>query len=321
MQANNAISIVIPNWNGAALLAKNLPAVLTAAGPETEVIVVDDGSRDNSREVVRELAGRFENLKLIVQKKNSGFSSAVNAGVSKARGEIVVLLNTDVRPENNFLQYLPADFGDDRIFAVGFLDRSYEKGRIVERGRAVGRFARGFLMHNLGEIKPGVSLWANGGSGAFHRRKWQDLGGLDTILDPFYGEDLDLGYRAWKSGYRIIFDPRIVVGHFHEEGPIRGHFSPFYRRAVAFRNQNIIVWKDITDPGYIFNYFYWLPFHLLRAILRGDGAMVYGLILAIFKIPQAFRRRLQTGKKFILSDREVGKYFAFARPLKNEELF
>jgi len=86
-------SIIIPNWNGKKLLEKNLPLVLSSGADE--VIIVDNGSTDDSLQFLKSFKGR--RLKIIENKKNKGFTRAVNQGVITARSEIVILLNNDVR--------------------------------------------------------------------------------------------------------------------------------------------------------------------------------------------------------------------------------
>src|SRR3989304_6378080 len=130
------ISIVIPNFNGEQLLRKNLPAVLRAVGVD-EIIIVDDNSTDGSVEFIKLLLNK-PIIKLVENDKNLGFSSAVNRGVGKVSGEIVVLLNTIVSPEPDFLKPLIPHFQDSQVFAVGCLDKSIEDGETILRGRGVG---------------------------------------------------------------------------------------------------------------------------------------------------------------------------------------
>jgi len=92
------VSIIIPNYDGAELLRRNLPKVIAGAGKRCqEIIVVDDGSTDDSIKIMQSAYWRTK-LKIIKNKKNLGFASTVNRGVRAAKGEIVVLLNTDVYP-------------------------------------------------------------------------------------------------------------------------------------------------------------------------------------------------------------------------------
>ncbi len=154
------VSIIIPNYNGAKLLAKNLPGVLTAAhnySRNTEIIVVDDGSVDESCEELK----KFPEVKVIIKKTNEGFSSACNLGAAKAGGEIIVLLNTDVCPQENFLDFLIPRFDDPNVFGVGCLDKSLENGKEVDRGRGIGWFQKGFLIHARGEVNKNNTLPEN----------------------------------------------------------------------------------------------------------------------------------------------------------------
>src|SRR3989344_7761000 len=103
-----SISVIIPNYNGQDLLKKNLPRVLSAVG-DAEIIVVDDASTDASASVISRLRQDFggqANLKLLQNEHNLGFSSTVNKGVKEAKGEVIILLNTDVVPEKDFLKPL-----------------------------------------------------------------------------------------------------------------------------------------------------------------------------------------------------------------------
>ena len=306
MGKDSKLSIVIPNFNGRYLLERNLPAVIEAISylprATSQIIVVDDASTDGS---VAFLKKNFPEVRVIVKKKNEGFSSTVNLGVKKARGELVVLLNTDVKPEVDFLPPLIPHFSDSKVFAVGMLDKSVEKGKIVLRGRGVGDFKRGFLIHSRGGIKGKYTLWASGGSSVFKRKIWLKLGGLDRIYDPFYGEDLDLGYRAWKAGYKILFEPKSKVFHFHEEGVIKKGFSEFYKRSIAFRNQVVFVLKNITDPKMLLSFSLFFPYHLLNTALKLDFAFWVGSLMVIPKISQALKARRKVKKLFVLSDKEV----------------
>ncbi|MEK7565575.1 MAG: glycosyltransferase [Patescibacteria group bacterium] len=297
-------SVVITNYNGAEILKKNLPKVMEATTDALEILVIDDCSTDNSIEVLKSLK-----VKYIKTDKNSGFSTTTNLGVSKARGDLVVLLNSDVIPQKNFLEPILPLFNNEKLFAVGLHDID-DAG--ISRGRGVGKFIRGYLMHRPGEIKTDKSMWASGGSGVFRKKIWQELGGLDTIYNPAYGEDWDLGYRAWKSGYKIVFESKAIVNHYHEEGALKQRYSSFYRRAITFRNQNIFVLKNITDKKYLLEYFFFLPYHL---IYKFDLSFWYGFLLFLIRIPRIKKA------SFVKSDKEIINLFSSEFKAENEELF
>lgn len=298
------VSIVIPNYNGEKILRENLPKVLEAVG-EAEVIVVDDASTDGS---LKELNNFKIKIRVLKNEKNLGFSSAINRGVRSARGDIIVLLNTDVIPEKGFLTPLFSHFKDDRVFAVGCMDKSVEDGKIVLRGRGIGRWKRGFLIHSRGEIDKTNTLWVNGGSGVFRRSAWEKLGGFNELYNPFYWEDIDLSYRALKSGYKIVFEPKSVVIHEHEKGSIKSSYSNLEIKTIAYRNQFIFVWKNATDLNLQLLHLLWLPYHFLKACLRRDLAFFRGFCWAFLRLPKIISSSLEDQKMFVLKDSQVTLY-------------
>lgn len=270
------VSIIIPNRNGAELLQKNLPFVLDAAGGN-EIIVVDDASTDASLDL---LGKKFPSVKVIKKMHNDGFASSVNMGVREVSGEIVVLLNTDVRPEKDFLAPLVKHFSDPSVFAVGCLEKSLEGGKTVLRGRGEAKWEKGFYIHWRGEVDKTTTAWVSGGSSAFRKSIWEKLGGMDRIYDPFYWEDIDLSYRALKAGYRILFEPKSVVVHEHEIGAIKREYSAIRVKIIAYRNQFLFIWKNLSGLNMVLAHAIWAPVRLLQALLRGDVSMLIGYIWA-----------------------------------------
>lgn len=238
-------SIVIPNWNGAEKLRKHLPDVLKAAqfSKVDEIIVVDDASTDDS---VKVLVSDFPEIKLIKKEHNNGFSSTVNLGVQKASGDFIALVNNDASPRVDFLKFVLPHFDDPKVFSVGC--------NVGNGGWATATFNNGFFWHNqkgIGSNQEHRTLWASGGSGIFRRTIWNELGGLDILFDPFYEEDVDLGYRATKRGYLNIWEPKSKVEHYKEEGVISENYRKSNIEKIAQRNQLMFIWKNITSPEMI----------------------------------------------------------------------
>ena len=148
------VSVVIPNYNGRKLLAKNLPAVFQAcqnwgkdlpAGRQVwEIIVVDDASTDSS---IAFLKKEYSLIKVVRHQQNQRFAMVCNSGVQAAQGEVVILLNNDVRPAINFLKPLLAHFENDDVFAVGCKEKQLKKGKAFFSGRGIMRFRRGLVVH------------------------------------------------------------------------------------------------------------------------------------------------------------------------------
>lgn len=303
------ISIIIPNYNGERLLKKNLPRIYDALEnyKDAEIIIVDDASSDNSIEVIKKEKEENKKIKIsfLQNEKNFGFSTTVNKGISYSKGEIAVLLNTDVCPEKDFLGPLLKHFSDKTIFAVGCMDKSIENGKIILRGRGIGEWKKGFLMHRRGEIDKTDTFWVSGGSGAFRRSIWDKLGGLEELYNPFYWEDIDISYRAQKSGYKILFDSQSVVVHEHEKGTISNNYSDKEIKSMSYRNEFIFIWLNITDLGLQFSHLLWLPYHLIKAILRWDLALIWGFIGALIYLPKIIKSSIRYQKMFIKKDKEI----------------
>lgn len=295
------ISIVIPSYNGKSILEKNLPPLLQVI-PADEIIIVDDASTDGSLEYLKKLGHK---TKLISHGKNLGFSSSVNDGFIKAKNNLILLLNSDIAVFNNFLNQLTAHFRNPNVFAVGILQRCFEKREIIERGRGVGKFDRGFLHHARGEINKTDTLWVSGGAGMFRKDIWLTLGGLNQLYDPFYWEDIDISYRALKAGFTIIFDNICIVEHHQSLGAIRQNYSTKQIKSISYRNQILFIWLNITDTDLIIQHLLYLPYNLIRSFLAGDTTFIRGLLSALFKLKDVLNYRNINSKIKKLKDRDI----------------
>jgi GT2 family glycosyltransferase len=245
MIKKHKVSVVMPNLNGKELLKKNLPKLIAAKEylPNSilEIIIVDDGSWDDSVSFIKD---NFPQVRLIRHKINRGFSAAVNTGVRSAKGDLILLINTDVLPEKNFLVSVLPHFDNPKMFAVSL----HEKGM----GYAKGAFYDGYIQLAPGEEsnKFQNSFYVSGGSGVFSRKHWINLGGMDEkLLSPFYWEDIDLCYRAAKRGLILGWEPGGIVEHHHESTISK--FPKTYVQRVRERNQLLCIWKNITSPSLI----------------------------------------------------------------------
>lgn len=311
------LSIVIPNYNGEKLLQTNLPKVLESVKNYTkgfvEIIIADDPSSDNSQKVIDTFIASIKDKNIVGKtianknKRESGFSKNVNRGVSLAKGDILILLNSDVTPHKDFLAPLLSRFDDPKVFAVGSMDESIEQGKTILRGRGIGKWQKGFLMHARGELDRETTLWVSGGSGAFRKSIWDKLKGLDIVYNPFYWEDIDLSYRALKSGYKTIFEKKSVVVHEHEKGTIKSKFKPANIQKIVYRNQFIFVWKNITDTQLLLSHIFWLPYHFINALRAKNWVFFFGFYLALTKFSEITRAREAARKLFIISDKQVIK--------------
>ncbi|MDR3701774.1 MAG: glycosyltransferase [Candidatus Sulfopaludibacter sp.] len=309
-------SVVIPNWNGKDLLEKYLPSIVTAlAGdPDNEIVVVDNGSEDGSAEFVR---ARFPLVRLVALPRNLGFGGGSNAGFRAAKNEIVVLLNSDMRVASDFLAPLLEGFEDPDVFAVSCQIFFTDPAKVREEtGLTQGWWQDGGLRVRH-RIDPQVRdlfpcFYGGGGSCAFDREKFLELGGFDELLAPFYLEDTDLGYMAWKRGWKVLYQPRSIVYHEHR-GTIGKRFREEQIQAVLKKNYLLFCWKNIHEWPKLLEHFLFAWAGALLAVLFGDIALrpnFPALWRAFTQLPQACRSRRRARSLALVSDTE-----AFRRPL------
>jgi GT2 family glycosyltransferase len=288
----HAASIVIPNWNGRDLLEKFLPSVLAATleDPENEVIVVDNASTDGSVAVLHE---RFPAVRVLSLDRNLGFGGGSNEGFRAARNEIVVLINNDMRVEPDFLAPLLEPFGDPLVFAVScqifFADstKRREETGLTQTWWEKGRLRAGHRVDPAITV-PFPCAYAGGGSSAFDRRKFLELGGFDQLFRPFYYEDTDLGHRAWKRGWKVLYQPRSIVHHVHRGTVGKTHSADFIQGVVK-KNAVLFAWKNVHS---------WKM--LLTQVRAASGSA-----RAFRQLPEALRARWRAKSLAVVSDAEV----------------
>jgi len=306
------ISIVIPNYNGRKLLKKYLPSVLNAckyySSEKTELIIVDDASSDGT---VDYLKSHFPLVKLIKQPVNRGFSLSANRGISFAKNRIVVLLNNDVQVAKDFLLFLPQHFEDRDVFAVGLGLEATPEDVIndLQNPRIGGRFRFGFFdVPKETKKKTNLAFFAGGGAAAFDREKFMKLGGFDGLFFPFYYEDVDLSYRAWRRGWKIAYEPRSLAYH-QGGGTISKFYHSWYISMVGERNRYFLVWKNITDRRLLIQHLIFIPLRLAVCLLKGKITSLIGLLCALRHLREVLRKRRFERKFAELSDSQIFNLF------------
>ncbi|AWH18858.1 glycosyl transferase [Stenotrophomonas sp. ZAC14D2_NAIMI4_7] len=238
------VSIVIPVYNHVQHTLACLRAL--AAHPPAvpcEILVVDDGSSDQTTQWMPRISG----LRYEVRAQNGGFIEACNDGVSRARGDHVVLLNNDTVPQPGWLDALLDTFHSVPDAGLVGSQLLYPDGRLQESGGVIFRDGSGW---SYGRFEAAddpryASLrdvdYCSGAALMLPRTLWQQLGGFDTRYKPAYYEDTDLAFRVRAQGLRVLVQPASRV--VHDEGTSNGTDTGSGVKAYQVRNQGIFASK------------------------------------------------------------------------------
>lgn len=282
-------SVVVPVWNGRRWLPGLLESLRRQSLEPLEVIAVDNGSQDGSREWLAEHAPE---VRVLAQGTNTGFARAANVGIAAAAGEAVALVNTDVELDVEWLRHahaaLAAGVGS---VATKMLDLAeptllYDAGDVLRRDGVCEQRGR-FRPDTGGWDEPGAVFAACAGAALYRRDAVLAVGGFDERFFA-YLEDVDLGLRLQLAGWSCAWEPRAVARH------AGGGSSGQLARAVgtwAERNTLLLVARAFPLR--------WLPLVLYRqaawlahAVRRGEGrAFLAGVRAALPLLPAMLRER------------------------------
>jgi GT2 family glycosyltransferase len=295
----SSVSVVIPSRNGRELLRLCLPPLLRGLAVHDEVIVVDDASDDGTADF---LSQQFPTVALVRLPVSRGFGDVCNVGVERAKSPLVLLLNNDMVVEEGFLEPLTGHFSEADVFAVG---AQYRMRRGLPRAYVCGICGG---LHREAEQVPHtltLALDAPAGGGLFDRAKFLQLGGFDPLFRPFYWEDMDLGYRAWQRGWRILREPRSVM--YHEEGAtIRSLHSRQWAELIHERNRLLFVWKNVHDWDLLVQHCCLLGLRAAQDLFVRTGMLsLRALLAAVGRLPPTLRSRLRACHPRGFGDREL----------------
>ncbi|MBI2689119.1 MAG: glycosyltransferase [Acidobacteria bacterium] len=312
----SAASIVIPNWNGRDLLEKYIPSIIeaTKSNPANEILVVDNASSDGSAAFLKQ---RFPTVRVLELDRNYGFGGGSNRGFAAAKNDIVVLLNSDMRVAHDFLAPLLEGFSGENVFAVSCQIFFSDPNKLREEtGLTQAWWENGGLRvrHRIDNKVTGAfpCFYGGGGSCAFDRRKFAELGGFDELLKPFYLEDTDLGYLAWKRGWKVFYEPRSIVWHEHR-GTIGKKFSQAYIQSILKKNFLLFCWKNIHEWPRLLSHFFFAYAGAWLSVLFGDSferPNPLALWRAFLQLPRALRSRARAQQLAAVTDTET-----FRRPM------
>ncbi len=219
------LSVVIAVYNGADFLKKCLPALMKAADEQTEIILVNDGSTDNSAEI-----GKQFGVKIIKLPEKSGAANARNNGVRQAKGEIILFVDADVVVQPDTMRDVRRLFAENQDYTAifGSYDDTPGEPDFFSQYRN--------LMHRFYHQTSGGdadTFWS--GFGAVKREAFLDVGGFDAEKFEIPSvEDIELGYRLREKGYKILLVPELEAKHLKKWTFASILQTDFWQRAVPW---------------------------------------------------------------------------------------
>ena len=271
---NSLVSVIVLSWNSREFLEGCLTSVLAQTHREVELIVVDNASTDGSAALVKE---RFPQAAVVQNRSNLGFCAGNNVGLKHARGASVLFLNADAVLQPDYLEKALTAWSDDpRIGMVAgkvvrFDRRTLDTtGQLLTRGRRIRE--RGYGEDDRGQYDQPGKVFSVCGAVALYRRATIDdvsLSGEFFDEDFFaFGEDLDVGWRARRLGWRCAYQPLAVAAHFRggtqavlpKGHARRGEMTrrPPHIQAHIVKNRYLAMIKNDTAGSFLAN----LPFIL-----------------------------------------------------------
>ena len=301
------VAIIILNWNGISDTLECLYSIKKQSYKNNRVVVIDNGSTDNSKELLEKYANQNSNtINIINNPTNLGFAGGVNVGIKWAidnNFRYIALLNNDAIIDKNWLKNLVSTMDNNRIgISTGLL--LHENGKTIDStGDWYSTWGLPFPRNRNDKRKlapsSGFVFGASGGASLYKSEIFKKNGLFDEDFFAYY-EDVDISFRAQLAGWKVIYEPKAIA--YHKQGATANKLSGF---AVyqTFKNLPLLFIKNVPREllfsiGIRFYFAYIMMF--FKAIINGSGKQAVGglfksIILTSKKLKE--RRRIQSLKQ------------------------
>ena len=302
---SSRVSVVIPNLNGQAWLGACLHSLSAQRRQPMEIILVDNGSTDDSLDIVLDLA---PDANIIRFDHNTGFAHAVNKGAAAAQGDFLLFLNTDTVVEPDCIAILEttlASAASDVASVMPLMVMLERPDHVDDAGDVLSWYGHA---QKRGHGEPAVRYGEEsevfspcGGAVLYRADVFRELGGFDEDFFA-YLEDVDLGLRARLAGYRHLLQPTARVQH-------KGHGSAMARRrylTLTTRNRLALFVKNIP-AALLFRHFGELAYGQVHfAVSHGNlAAAIGGKLLFLRDLPSLLRARRRVTAKTVLKNADI----------------
>lgn len=245
-----SVFVVIPNYNGADMLAPAIESVLTQSLRNLKLVIVDNGSRDDSRKIIKKYASKDDRVVAIYRDKNYGYTGGVNPGMELAIEEdadYVAPFNNDAIAHKDWLKHLVEFLEKNPAYGIAACNLLHADGKTYDStgdqysiwGLPYPRDRDQLVRkHDAG----GDIFGASGGASMYRVSMLQKIGLFDQDFFAYY-EDIDLSFRAQLAGWKVRYVPDSVV--YHKQSVTSNAMPSGFTTYQYMKNLPLVIIKDI----------------------------------------------------------------------------
>lgn len=204
---NPFVSVIVPCFNEEMTLEHCINSLVKQDYKKYEIIIVDDGSTDNTYSLGQDLASKFPEKVSVIKKVNGGKASALNLGIKRAKGSVVVCIDADSIFVQNTVSELIKPLSNNQVYVVGGNVRVINRGRLLNKSQAM-EYISGLGLQRRGFAQLSCMPVISGAIGAFRKEKLNEIGGYssDTLV-----EDMDITISIQKIGGKVAYNSHAVA--------------------------------------------------------------------------------------------------------------
>ncbi|MBL7160152.1 MAG: glycosyltransferase [Candidatus Aenigmarchaeota archaeon] len=263
------VSVIVPVYNSGKYIQKTIEALLEQDFRDFEIILVDDGSTDETLDIIEDFT-KNKKIKLIKQ-KHAGPARARNNGAKKSSGDILLFTDSDCAPLRNWIREMVLPFKNEEIAGVQGTCKTSQTA-------FMSKFVQFEIEHEYEKMRNGFKKSGNidfiGAYSAAYRKKiFLKEGGFNESFKTSSGEDAELSFRLSEKGYKFFFNPNAIVFHKHPDSLLKYLKLKFKRAclgAAMFRSRKKKPFKNSYTPV------------SLRLQIASFNLLVFSLFLLFF---------------------------------------
>lgn len=321
------ISVIILNYNGRKFLEASIPSLLNQTYTTYEIILVDNGSTDDS---LKYIFSNYAQIKVVKSPYNS-FSAGNNAGIKQAKGDYIFILNNDVELDKDCLKELMESVKHSEenvgMWATKILNY-YQRNIIDNTGLLIypdgSSRGRGRLEVDDGKYNNIEEVCFPSGCAGLYKKEMLDQIGLFDEDFRFFVEDSDLGFRGRLYGWKCFYVPKVKVYHMYSA--TCGSYSP-QKAFLVERNRLWLAIKNFPLPVLLLNPYFTFRRYLYQVysvfVRRGSASkfverfssfqliwiLIKSWISAFFGFSKMLRKRRMIQKNKNITNKEIYSWF------------